>query len=76
MTVTVYTMPICGQCTLTKNWLTKNGVTFGTVDITTSPEAQALIKHLGYKSAPVVVAGTDHWYGFRPDLLASLANAA
>lgn len=76
MTVTVYTLPVCQQCTMTKNWLTKHNIPFGTVDITTSPEAQALVKQLGYKSAPIIVAGADHWTGFRPDLLVTLTNAA
>lgn len=76
MTVTVYTTPSCGQCTLTKNWLTKNAVPFETVDLTQSPEAADMVKALGYMRAPIVIAGTDHWTGFRPDLLAPLANAA
>jgi len=31
---------------------------------------------LGYLQAPVVVAGTDHWSGFRPDRIKTLATAA
>lgn len=76
MTTTVYTTPVCSQCTLTKNWLTRQGIPFTTVDISQSPEAEALVRGLGYTSAPVVVAGAESWSGFRPDLLATLVDAA
>lgn len=32
-----------------------------------------MVKELGYTAAPVVVAGEDHWSGFRPDKLATLS---
>ncbi|MER2134167.1 MAG: glutaredoxin-like protein NrdH [Arthrobacter sp.] len=75
MTVTVYTTPSCQQCNMTKRWLTKNNIPFEAVDLTQSPEAAAMVKGLGFTSAPVVVAGNDTWFGFRPDLLAPLAAA-
>lgn len=31
---------------------------------------------LGYLQAPVVVAGSEHWSGFRPDRIKALAGAA
>lgn len=79
--VTIYTTPACRQCTMTKNWLTKNAIPFEAVDLTQSPESAELVRELGYTSAPVVVisGGPDegmHWFGFRPDLLATLADAA
>jgi glutaredoxin-like protein NrdH len=30
---------------------------------------------LGYLQAPVVVAGNEHWSGFRPDRINGLAGA-
>ena len=30
---------------------------------------------LGYLQAPVVVAGSEHWSGFRPDRIKALAGA-
>ena len=33
------------------------------------------VKSLGYAQAPVVVAGEDHWSGFRPDKIKTLALA-
>ena len=71
--VTVYTLPSCVQCDSTKRVLTKNGVAFNTVDLSTDETAMGMIKALGYQAAPVVIAGDDHWSGFRPDMLASLS---
>ena len=33
------------------------------------------VRALGYAQAPVVVAGEDHWSGFRPDKIKALAVA-
>jgi glutaredoxin-like protein NrdH len=71
--VTVYTLPSCVQCDSTKRVLTKNGVSFETVDLSTNETAMEMIKTLGYQAAPVVISGEDHWSGFRPDLLAALS---
>ena len=38
-------------------------------------EALAQVKSLGYAQAPVVVAGEDHWSGFRPDKIKALQAA-
>jgi glutaredoxin-like protein NrdH len=74
MSVTVYTMPDCVQCEMTKKVLTRDGVEFSTVDISTNSEAYELITSLGYKQAPVVIAGENHWSGFRIDKIASLKS--
>ncbi len=74
MSVTVYTMPDCIQCDMTKKVLTRENVEFSTVDISTNSEAYELITSLGYKQAPVVVAGESHWSGFRLDKIASLRS--
>ena len=70
MTVTVYTKPACVQCTATYRALEKAGIEFDAVDISQDTEARDFVMALGYLQAPVVVAGEDHWSGFRPDLLA------
>lgn len=72
MTVTVYTLPACVQCDSTKRMLKRKEVTFEEVDISTDPEAYEMIKSLGYTAAPIVMAGDDHWSGFRPDKLQTL----
>lgn len=75
MTVTVYTKPACVQCSATYKALDKQGVEYNVVDITEAPEARDYVLALGYMQAPVVVAGDDHWSGFRPDRIKALAKA-
>ncbi|WP_421083089.1 glutaredoxin-like protein NrdH [Rothia nasimurium] len=76
MTVTVYTKPACVQCNMTYKALDKAGVEYNTVDITEDAAALAMIKDLGYLQAPVVIAGEEHWSGFQPDRINSLATQA
>lgn len=76
MTITVYTKPSCPQCTATYRAFEKAGVPVESVDISRNPEAREYVMALGYLQAPVVVAGDDHWSGFRPDRIKSLANDA
>ena len=76
--VVVYTTPGCPQCNLTKKWLESNGVQHRIYDVTEDTIALQKIKQMGYKAAPVVIVPFDwpiageHWYGFRPDMLAKL----
>jgi len=71
--VTVYTLPSCVQCESTKKYLKNRDVSFEVVDLSENSDAMELVKRLGYQAAPVVVAGDEHWSGFRPDLLNSLS---
>jgi glutaredoxin-like protein NrdH len=76
MQVTVYTTPTCPQCEMTKKVLTKGNVTFDVVDLSEDATAMEYVtKELGYNAAPVVVAGKQHWSGFRLGLLDSLVKA-
>ena len=72
--VTVYTLPACVQCDSTKRFLTRNNVEYQEVDLTKDADAMTMIKELGYTAAPVVMAGEDHWSGFRPDKLSALSQ--
>lgn len=74
MSVTVYSKPACGQCTATYRALDKAGVNYSVVDLSEEPAALETIKALGYLQAPVIVAGEDHWSGFRPDKIKALAS--
>lgn len=74
--VTVYTKPACVQCNATYKALDKQGIDYDIVDITATPEARDYVMALGYLQAPVVVAGDDHWAGFRPDRIKTLAKKA
>lgn len=42
----------------------------------TDPESLEMVRYLGYQSAPVVVAGSRHWSGYRPDLLNELSSVS
>ncbi|AEV76465.1 Glutaredoxin-like protein NrdH [Mycolicibacterium rhodesiae NBB3] len=76
MTVTVYTKPACVQCNATYKALDKQGIAYTSVDISLDTEARDYVMALGYLQAPVVVAGNDHWSGFRPDRIKSLSTVA
>ena len=76
ISITVYTKPACVQCSATYKALDKQGLAYEKVDITLDAEARDYVMALGYLQAPVVVAGNDHWSGFRPDRIRALAGAA
>lgn len=74
MDITVYSKPLCVQCDATKGALNKAGIAYELVDVTEDADALAKIKSLGYLQAPVVIAGGDHWSGFRPEKLRALTG--
>lgn len=74
MEVVVYSKPNCMQCEQTKKWLEKKGIEFSVVDMSVDAEALEKMKQLGYRQAPVVVAGEDHWAGFNPAKINALAK--
>ncbi len=73
MSITVYSKPACVQCTATTRALDAKGITYDVIDLTQDDSAMTQVTQLGYRQAPVVVAGSDHWSGFRPDMIAQLA---
>ncbi|QYA99685.1 glutaredoxin-like protein NrdH (plasmid) [Rhodococcus sp. USK10] len=75
MTVTIYTKPACMQCNATYRALDKAGIDYTTVDITEDLHAREHLLTLGYLQAPVVIAGDDHWSGYRPDRIRRLTAA-
>lgn len=76
MNITVYTKPACVQCKATYRALDKQGLEYNVVDITEDDEAREYVMALGHLQAPIVVAGEEHWSGFRPDRIKALATAA
>ncbi|WP_321342932.1 glutaredoxin-like protein NrdH [Breoghania sp.] len=72
MTITVYSKPACVQCTATTRALDQRGVAYDLIDLTRDDDAMEKVQSLGYRQAPVVVAGEDHWSGFRPDKIGAL----
>jgi glutaredoxin-like protein NrdH len=76
VSVTVYTKPACVQCNATYLTLDKQDLAYRKVDLTQDAGARDYVMALGYLQAPVVVAGTQHWSGFRPDRIKALTNPA
>ncbi len=76
MSITVYSKPACVQCVATYRALDKHGIAYEIVDLTQDDVAMTTVRELGYAQAPVVIAGEDHWSGFRPDKINALAALA
>lgn len=74
--ITVYSTPQCPQCMMTKKSLDRAGLVYDEVDLATDIEAMDRVKAMGYTQAPVVVAGEEHWSGFRPDKIDAFTPAA
>ena len=73
LSITVYSKPACVQCTATTRALDARGIAYSVIDLTEDAEAMEMVTGLGYRQAPVVVAGEAHWAGFRPDMIGRLA---
>lgn len=74
MTITVYSKPACVQCTATYRALDRLGVDYTIIDLAQDEQALDTVRDMGYQQVPVVVAGNDHWSGFRPDKISALLN--
>jgi glutaredoxin-like protein NrdH len=58
---------------MTKRLMDKIGVEYTTVDIVENPAELDRLVEMGYRAAPVVVAGEESWAGFQPDKITALA---
>ena len=74
MKIDVYSAPDCNACLATKNWLTREGLQYNEIDVSKDDAANRFCADLGYTMLPVVVAGEDHWSGFRYEKLKSLGR--
>ena len=74
MDIIVYSKPQCVQCTATVKALETKGIAHKVVDLTLDSSAMNKVKSLGYRQAPVVVAGSRHWSGFRPDMISQISQ--
>lgn len=70
---TVYEKDNCRACVNTKRKLTELGIQYEVADLT-EPGNLAAAKDLGHLQAPVVVWGTKHWSGYRPDRIQELVD--
>ena len=74
MTVTVFSQPQCVQCNATYRGLDAKGIQYEVVELSENPDRLEEVKALGYMRAPVVIAGDEHWSGYRPDKINELAE--
>ncbi|MGB8665598.1 MAG: glutaredoxin domain-containing protein, partial [Serratia inhibens] len=51
-------------------------IDYQVIDLTQDQQALNHVKSLGYQQVPVIIAGDDHWSGFRPDKIGALALAS
>ncbi|MGV8927708.1 MAG: glutaredoxin-like protein NrdH [Ewingella sp.] len=72
MSITIYSKPDCVQCHATYRALDKHGIAYEVIDLTEDAAALGQVRAMGYQQVPVIVAGDDHWSGFRPDKISAL----
>lgn len=75
MQIYVYSTPNCPQCRMSKKLLDEANVAYEEVDLSKDDSAMQMVKELGYVSAPVVIADSTHWSGFRHDKLLHLISS-
>ncbi len=61
---------------MTKEFLSRRGITFEGMDVENDPKARAALADLGYKSVPVVALGDRSMAGWNPTRLAALLGLA
>ena len=74
MKITVWTLPNCVQCEMTKKTMTKLGIPFEVETLEDKPLVLEGFKQQGLLSAPIVTTDTKAWSGFRLDKIQSLAR--
>lgn len=74
MSITVYSKPACIQCVATYRALDQRGISYDVVDISEDADALNVVRGLGYMQVPVIMTSDDHWSGFRPDKINTLAR--
>ncbi|BEN07826.1 NrdH-redoxin [Serratia marcescens] len=73
MSIIIYSKPDCVQCNATYRAFDKQGIDYQVIDLTQDQQALNHVKSLGYQQVTVIIAGDDHWSGFRPDKIGALA---
>ena len=71
MDVTIYTSYGCSPCKLTKVWLTKHNIPYKEEHVENSTIVNKLLE-MGFRSTPVVIAGTETVVGYNPKRLSEV----
>lgn len=72
MKITVWELPSCIQCEMTKKTMTKLGIPYEVQSLADNPLILEGFKTQGLMSAPIVTTDTKAWSGFRLDKIQSL----
>jgi glutaredoxin len=70
----VYWQPGCTSCLKAKEFLTRHGIAFESIDVRARPEAVEELRGLGARSIPVVARGTEWTYAQELDDLAKFVG--
>ena len=73
MKITVYSTPGCTQCRMTYKALDRAGIEYEVIDLSQDTDTADKLREQGFRQAPIVLAGTETWTGFRPDKIKALA---
>jgi glutaredoxin-like protein NrdH len=73
MKITVYSTPGCTQCRMTYKALENAGIAYEVIDLSQDADKLEELRQQGFLQAPIVMAGTETWSGFRPDKIKALA---
>lgn len=76
MSIIIYSKPDCVQCSATYRAMDKRGLAYQVIDLTQDAQALGQVRAMGYQQVPVIVAGDQHWSGFRPDKISALRQLA
>ena len=76
MSIIIYSKQDCVQCSATYRAMDKQGLPYQVIDLTQDAQALGQVRAMGYQQVPVIVAGDQHWSGFRPDKISALRQLA
>ncbi len=75
MEVKVYSTPTCPYCKMVKDFLSKKGVSFQEVDVSSDQSAaEEMVKTTGQMGVPVVVVDGEAVVGFDKEKIESLLS--
>ena len=70
MQITVWELPNCSQCMMTKREFDKRGIIYTARKLT--PKAADKFLAMGFNSAPIIETDAKRWSGFRLEKIKSL----
>jgi len=74
VTVTVWELPNCVQCMMTKREFDKRGIIYRTKQLNRSQKALERFKEMGLLAAPIIETDKKRWSGFRLEKIKSLEH--